>query len=141
MFCKKTRYLEECLYCPQVYHKKCVVRQKESSKNNPFNNTVCSKHSCVKCGRTATISGGMLFSCNICPYSYCIECLNLNAIKCINGEIPEYGKLGYESPRHMEHITCEGCVTKSKERNSKRSTTSSARLLQSVKRARLFDFE
>ncbi|KUL91016.1 hypothetical protein ZTR_00722 [Talaromyces verruculosus] len=63
-------------------------------------------------------------------------------LKCIDGELQEYQDLGYESPQHIQYVTCENCVKKEKEKHSKRATTSiDTRLLRSVKRPRRFDFE
>lgn len=78
----------------------------------------------------------------MCPSSYCIDCIDLNAIECIDGELQEYQDLGYESPQHIQYVTCESCVKKEKEKYSKRATTSiDTRLLRPVKRARRLDFE
>jgi SWI/SNF-related matrix-associated actin-dependent regulator of chromatin subfamily A member 5 len=91
---------------------------------------------------TATSSGGVLFSCNNCPRSYCIECLDLNAIESIDGELPEYEGLGYESPRHFQYITCEDCVKKSNGKHSKRDMTPiDGQNLRNSKRVRRFAFE
>jgi hypothetical protein len=142
MICAKPKKLEECMYCPQAYHKECVDRQKESSRNNPFHNAVCTKHSCVRCGLTANKVGGLLLSCTDCPCAYCIDCVDLNALKSIDGELPEYRSLGYNSPRHIQYITCGGCVQKAQEGERKRRVTASDdRILRSIKRARGFVLE
>lgn len=111
--------------------------QNESPKNNLFHNAVCTKHSCVKCGLTANKVGGLLLTCTDCPCAYCVDCVDLNAIKSINGELPQYQILGYASPQHIQYITCGGCMAKSREGERKRTVTpSDARLLRSIKRAR-----
>ncbi|EED22983.1 hypothetical protein TSTA_064500 [Talaromyces stipitatus ATCC 10500] len=124
--CGRTRKLDECLYCPRSYHEKCVNRQKDSTqkKYNPFNNDICPYHWCTKCGMTASNAGGLLLSCNSCPRSFCIDCIDLDEMESIEGELPEFLDLGYESPRHIEYITCGDCMKKARKEPRKREVTS-----------------
>jgi SWI/SNF-related matrix-associated actin-dependent regulator of chromatin subfamily A member 5 len=54
-----------CLYCPHVYHLECLNLTKEPSK------FICPQHSCVKCCRSTSAAGGLLFRCLVCPCAYC----------------------------------------------------------------------
>lgn len=139
MFCARTKNLEQCTYCPEAYHRKCIDQRKESPKNNPFHNAVCTKHSCMNCGLTANKAGGLLLSCNECPYAYCIECLNLDSIRSIDDELPQYKNLGYTPPRHIQYITCGGCLAKEREGEHKRTVSSGGgQILRKTKRTRRF---
>lgn len=130
------------MYCPEVYHQKCIERQKEPPKTNFFHNAICTKHRCVTCGLTANKVGGLLLSCTDCPWAYCIACADLNSIKSIDGELPQYEALGYTPPRHTRYITCGDCVAKAREGERKRTMTpSDGRILPSTKRARQSDVE
>ena len=62
--------LIECSQCPKVYHTDCV-----GLKKVPKGAFHCSWHSCFRCDRSATNSGGMQFRCLECPLAYCFDCL------------------------------------------------------------------
>lgn len=123
MVCGKSRQLEKCLYCPRVCHEECVDRltNSTSKKYNAFHNAICPHHRCSKCGLGASKAGGVLFSCHACPRSFCIYCIDLSAIDSIDGELPEFEELNYDSPNHVQHITCATCVDNSKLQDLKRA--------------------
>jgi SWI/SNF-related matrix-associated actin-dependent regulator of chromatin subfamily A member 5 len=113
-----------------------------ASRKNPVNNKVCPQHRCSQCDLTANNAGGLLLACNKCSSSYCIDCVDLDVIKSIGDSIPEFEAIGYESPRHIQYITCGGCLEKAREGQQKRIVApSDTPILRSVKRARRFAFE
>ncbi|KAL3709382.1 hypothetical protein TMatcc_003172 [Talaromyces marneffei ATCC 18224] len=142
LICGKTRNLEECTYCPRAYHEGCANQERNASKKNPFNNKVCPHHRCRKCGLTANNAGGLLLACTKCPGAYCIDCVDLDAIKSIGDNILEFEAIGYESPRYIHHITCGDCLEKGQKSERKRTVNpSDSRVFRSMKRTRGFDFE
>jgi hypothetical protein len=63
--CGDGGYIVCCPRCPVSLHLKCAnVR-----KLKDF--ACCTHHHCSVCGKSASSSGGMLFPCNACPFSYC----------------------------------------------------------------------
>lgn len=125
-----------------MYHEECMNQEEITSKKNPFGNKTCPHHHCVNCGLTAINAGGLLLVCNKCQFSTCIDCVDLDAIKSIGDNIPEFEAIGYESPRHFQYITCEVCLKKSHEREQKRTMTrTDSQHLRNVKRVCRFGFE
>lgn len=111
MICGIGRRVIKCTHCPQVYHEECVARStaSEAKKVNSFGNNLCPQHRCVICDSTAHSVGGLLLSCIICPNSYCIDCIDLDAIDGIDAEQIQFPALGYEKPKHIEYIKCSDC--------------------------------
>ena len=93
-----------CAYCPASYHLQCV-----DLKAVPSAMWSCPHHAgCVTCGRRGA-AAGFLFRCEMCPNSYCEDCLP--AEHHFVGVCERWAELGYATPGTSCFIHCStGCA-------------------------------
>ena len=88
-----------CAHCPASYHTQCV-----GLKSVPTYVWSCPHHEgCITCNRKGS-AAGFLFRCEMCPNSYCEDCLP--AEHEFVGVCERWAELGFNTPSSSCYIHC-----------------------------------
>jgi SWI/SNF-related matrix-associated actin-dependent regulator of chromatin subfamily A member 5 len=88
-----------CPICPNTVHLSCVGL----CRSNDFQS--CPHHRCSKCNKNRYHAGGLLYSCNSCPNSYCEDCLPKEGVTFLD-KLERFEKLGFDSTKRNVYIHC-----------------------------------
>ena len=106
-----------CPICPVATHQVCFADFcNQTGCISLLWGKSCSHHRCIKCNKSPSIAGGILFPCQSCPKSFCEDCLESEAIAGDIGTCDRWKELGY-STKHASYIHCsEECEKFSREK-------------------------
>jgi hypothetical protein len=116
--CYGTGDLVKCTKCPISLHTRCCEGLPESFPrtlpNIKTTSLCCSHHRCTKCTKSLSSSGGVLYSCQSCPNSFCEDCLPSDGVRMLYS-CPRFEDLGFHSLQNAYiHCSkrCEKIATK-----------------------------
>jgi SWI/SNF-related matrix-associated actin-dependent regulator of chromatin subfamily A member 5 len=88
-----------CPRCPISVHPRCC-----GLNNKTFQN--CTHHNCIRCNKSSSEAGGLLFACDTCPSAYCEDCLPSSCVRYLGYTTERLQKLGYEGNSRTVYIHC-----------------------------------
>ena len=94
-----------CTKCPVAYHQDCFVDFCNQHGCSQWGER-CSHHSCIKCHRSTSNAGGILFPCQSCPNAFCEDCLQSETVIAGHvGTCARWEDLGF-STKYASYIHC-----------------------------------
>ena len=95
-----------CKGCPMAFHVQCTRKFGCEPMQGMLGGLTftCPQHACGLCSRKAAAAGGMLFRCEVCPATYCEDCLPREAT--IVGGSPRLEARGIRMPNQGCYIHC-----------------------------------
>jgi len=104
--CYGTGDLMKCTKCPVSLHTQCcdIIAESTSITRTIPTLKLCTHHKCMKCNKSYTSAGGILYACQSCPNSFCEDCVPTDGVRMIYS-CPRFEDLGFHS-LHNAYIHC-----------------------------------